>query len=404
MNKVFQERKAFLLFTVASLGIILFAIFIPNQCIYDEQHYLFNTQNFASGATKWWDFTNHRGPTGPGYAWIHTLVWSLIPDITYLRLCNGVLLITSAVFVSRIKPYNWTAGALLLSFPGIWVSGALALTEVYSIFILSGALWMVNKPLKPKYHWLIIGVSIGLACFSRQTLLAVTPAFFIVAMIQFFLQRSKTWKPALLGGVIAILIPMPMFYEWRGLLPNDIDRDHITSHGTFSMINMAYSISYVFIFCGALMKNNREEVTKNKWVFLLCTGIGWIAAISLGYEYLPMKSTLIQLVGHELSMSLATAFPALSIGITLFLVTRLFSNPIENSKKIAKKNPLIVFSVLCLILIVLSNGAITHQFSSRYLTVCAPFLAFSSRSMKISHATILALIIMNGVSLLSYIF
>jgi len=404
IKKIAEEQLPLLLFIIPSVAIALFAIFIPGQCIYDEQHVLLNTQNFVSGATKWWDFKNHRGAMGPGYAWIHAVVWNLIPNITYLRLCNCVLLITSAVFVSRIKPFNWTAGAVLLSFPGIWVSGALALTEVYSIFILSVALWLASKPLKPKYQWLILGVSIGLACFSRQTLLAVTPAFFILAMSERFMRRSKNWKPILLAGAIAILIPMPMFYGWGGLLPvDDSAHEQITSHGRFSMINMIYSISYMLILFSALVKEIRDEVTKNKWLFLMYIGIGWIIAMILGYEYLPMKSTLIQLTGQELSKSLAAAFPALSIGITLFLVTRLFLNPIEHIKKVARENPIIIFSALCVILTILSNGAITHQFSSRYLTVCAPFLAVLLRSKKITLVAVLGLILLNLASILSYL-
>ena len=404
MNKIFQERTPFLLFTVASLGILLFAVFIPDQCFYDERHYLLNTQNFASGVTDWWDFSNHRGPTGPGYAWVHAAIWNVIPNVTYLRLCNAILLIVSAGFVSRIKPLNWTAGALMLGFPGIWVSGALALTEVYSIFILSTACWMASKSSKQGYQWLILGASIGLACFSRQTLLAVTPAFFIVAMIQIFMQGSKTGKPAILGGVIAILIPMPMLYGWGGLLPvDDSAHEQITGHGKFSVINMAYSVSYMFILSAALAIEIRKEVYRLKWILAGCLVIGGCLEVALDYEYLPMKSTLIQLLGQNMSTLIAGVFPAMSIGITLFLATRLFSDPIENSKKIAKENPLIIFSALCVILIVFSNGAITHQFSSRYLTVCAPFLAALLTSKKISLVAVLSLILLNLASITSYL-
>ena len=398
------EQLPLLLFIISSIAIALFAIFIPGECIYDEQHYLVNTQHFASGVTKWWDFASHQGPTGPGYAWIHAAIWSIIPSVTYLRLCNAVLLITSAVFVSRIKPFNWSAGALLLSFPGIWVSGALALTEVYSIFLLSIALWISAKYTNRNYHWLILGTLIGFACFSRQTILAVAPAFFIVAMSELLLKRSKNWMPMLLGGAALILLPLPMFLSWGGLLPfDDSAHEAITSHGSFNLINMSYSVSYMFILSAALVKEIRNKVYRSKWILVGCLVIGVCLETALGYEYLPMKSTVIQLLGQNTSTLIAGAFPAMSIGLILFLATCFLSAPLENHKNFMNENPIAVFSAVCVIMIVLSNGAITHQFSSRYLTVCAPFLAILSRSIAITHVTIFGLIVLNLLSLLSYL-
>jgi|GEM_PF-4891738 len=404
IKKIAEEQLPLLLFIIPSIAIALFAIFIPGQCIYDEQHYLVNTKSFASGVTQWWDFANHRGPTGPGYAWIHAAIWNIIPTVTCLRLSNAVLLITSAVFVSRIKPFNWTAGAVLLNFPGIWVSGALALTEVYSIFLLSIALWISSKYEKHRYHWIILGALISFACFSRQTLLAVAPAFFIVSMSEFLLKRSKDWIPMLLGGAALILIPLPMFLSWGGLLPvDDIAHEQITSQGNFSLMNMSYSLSYMIILLTALTTEIRNEVYGSKWILLGCLVLGGCLEASLDYEYLPMKSTVIQLLGQNTSSLIAGVFPAMSIGLTLFLVTRFFLNPIEHIKKVAQESPIIIFSALCVILIVLSNGAITHQFSSRYLTVCAPFLAVLLKSKKITLFAVLGLTLLNLTSVLSYL-
>jgi len=195
-----------------------------------------------------------------------------------------------------------------------------------------------------------------------------------------------------------------MFYGWGGLLPvDDSAHEQITGHGKFSVINMAYSVSYMFILSAALVMEIRKKVYRLKWILAGCLVIGGCLEVALDYEYLPMKSTLIQLLGQNMSTLIAGVFPAMSIGITLFLATRLFSDPIENSKKIAKENPLIIFSALCVILIVFSNGAITHQFSSRYLTVCAPFLAALLTSKKISLVAVLSLILLNLASITSYL-
>ena len=189
-----------------------------------------------------------------------------------------------------------------------------------------------------------------------------------------------------------------------GLLSATNNFDYFSyGQGNFSLMNMSYSLSYMIILLTALTTEIRNEVYGSKWILLGCLVLGGCLEASLDYEYLPMKSTVIQLLGQNTSSLIAGVFPAMSIGLTLFLVTRFFLNPIEHIKKVAQESPIIIFSALCVILIVLSNGAITHQFSSRYLTVCAPFLAVLLKSKKITLFAVLGLTLLNLTSVLSYL-
>ena len=392
------------LWIVAAMGILGFS-WVLNGPIYDEGHYLQNTIRFASGELNWWEFSTHRGPTGPGYAWVHAVLWRIVPSITLLRISNALLIISSSILIASCRRFDWKAALLLLVFPGIWVSCALALTEAISVFLISAGLFVYSKSQNRGNGVMALfalAISIGLAAFSRQTLIVTGCAFPLLWIWARLNKEMVQPGPYLLAFSLVLIIPLPMFLAWSGLLPkDDIAHEQITRQGLFALNHVAYGLAYILLFIGLLDVRGSLHKIFSEWksisgLFVL----GLFLCLACDWQYTPMKSVLSETLGIRGLQIVASIFPAVSLTMCFALVWKGFKRlkPL-NMPELSK---LELFAVLACLAIVFSNGAITHQFSTRYLTLCAPFLASIAHRFSTRPILIGGFLFLNFLSLYSY--
>lgn len=285
----------------------------------------------------------------------------------------------------------------MLAFPGIFVSAGLALTEMISVCLISLSLCLLEFNPQRKATG---GVLLGLATLSRQTLITQAAALPITRLLGG--KDTSSWTRTLLGALLTIAITAPMFLVWGGLLPFDESQESIKSHPPLNPLNIALGIGYLAVI-GSLVGKFKIELHWRSLliaasIFLLSAGV----AAALGWHYLPMKSVLTSSLGPSVEW-LSLVLPALSItvmvaGIIWTVQNRQRLQSMQQSWAVCW-----TFSLLSIAILVLTNGGIAHQFSSRYLVVGAPYFAvvFGQCSPRISG--FLLLIAGNVFSLLSYV-
>ena len=368
------------------------------QAVYDEGHYLYNTISFADGSLSWWAFDTHRGPTGPLYAWVHSFGWRVSPGVPTLRWMNFFLFVLSVGLISKTpQGWNWQRGLLMLAFPGIFVSAGLVLTEMVSVCLISLSLFLLESSPHRKASG---GVLLGLAALSRQTLITQAAAMPMTRLLGG--QDTSRWTRTLLGALLTIAITAPMFLGWGGLLPFDESQESIQSHPPLNPLNIALGFGYLAIIGGLVGKLKVElhwrSVLIAASIFLFSVG----ASAALGWHYLPMKSVLTSLFGSAAEW-LSLGLPALSITVLVAGITWAVQNRQRIQAMQQSWTVCWTFSLLSIAILILTNGGIAHQFSSRYLVVGAPYFAvvFGQCSPRISG--FLLLIAGNVFSLLSYV-
>jgi len=389
---------------IAAIGILGFS-WVLNGPIYDEGHYLQNTIRFATGELNWWEFSTHRGPTGPGYAWVHAILWRIFPSMTLLRISNALLIISSSILIASCRRFDWKAALLLLVFPGIWVSSALALTEAISVFFISAGLFVYSKSQNHGNGVMALfalAISIGLAAFSRQTLIVTGCAFPLLWIWSRVNGKFVKPGPYLLAFFLVFVIPIPMFLEWSGLLPkDDFAHEQITSQGIFAINHVAYGMAYILLFLRLLDAKGWLNKILPEWksitgLFVLC----FFSCLACDWQYAPMTSILSETLGIRGLQIVATIFPAVSLTMCFALAWRGFKR--LKPLNLPELSDLELFAVFACLTIIFSNGAITHQFSTRYLTMCAPFLASIAHKFPTRPILIGGFLFLNFLSLYSY--
>lgn len=394
---ILHSRQFELLVFLGMGSLALCILQFSGQAIYDEGHYLYNTLSFTDGSLKWWAFDTHRGPTGPLYAWVHSLVWNCLPGVPMLRWMNFILFGLSIALVSRTSNgWNWQRGLLLLAFPGIFVSAGLALTEMISVFFISLSLCLLEFNPQRKATG---GVLLGLAALSRQTLITQVAAMPMTDFIRG--QNKSTLMRTLLGTLLTVAITAPMFLGWRGLLPLDESQESIQSHSPLNPLNITLGFGYLAIIGGLIWKFTIRLERRHLWIATstLLLGLGLSAA--LDWKYLPLKSTMIRLFGDSAEW-LSYGLPGLSSGIVIAGTYWLFLNRQRLFTLRMTGTACWTFSLISVAILVLTNGGIAHQFSTRYLVVGAPYFAVVFGQFPARISGFLLLMIGNVLSLLSY--
>lgn len=386
-------------------------LFIPEEPIYDEAHYLRNTVHIASGKFQAFEFDAHYGPTGPGYAWLHAIVWKFAPQVTAIRIANVLLFLLSILLVSRTHEGRWDPkpALMMVCFPGIWVSASLGLTEMFSVFFLSLAVFFFRqKSLLPRWNVLLSAVMIGIAVYSRQTLIALSGVFFLLAL-QAFVERRKFDFPSALGGGLILLMALPLFMAWKGLLPADENPEIYARRGVISPENFTYAFVYALAFGLLAFKlpiaRWWHNVSIRAMDVALVAGAALVAAaVTWSYElsYIPLKGTIVNALGEDTGHAIGQVFSWASIAmILLFLgaVARAGARIKDWARGVSRMD---VFALSGIVLVVLTALAITHQFSSRYLVLSAPFFALLAQRWEIRWAPLMLLLALNFLSLYSY--
>ena len=169
-------------------------------------------------------------PSAPGplypelHAILHPFTGFYAPAVRFVNLVLLMLSIAAIAYGMRCyrDDNSWLGAGMLIGVPMTWVTAGMALTEIPAMtmasFCVATAMWTAKRPeagWNDYFGCTCAGLFAGLAIIGRQMYLPIVVAFLAVAVV-----ASSRWRrPALLGFLVAILVPLPVFATWGGLTP-----------------------------------------------------------------------------------------------------------------------------------------------------------------------------------------
>lgn len=408
-----SKKLAISLGAISFLSLLLFTLFNSHPIFWDEEYYLSNISRYQELGFSYEFFRGFKGPAGP----THTLVY-LVPtklfnySVPYIRLINIILLAFSVQLIYLIikkvygeKLNNVFAKVVgVLSVPMVFVISGLVLTEIPAIFFLLLTIYLLvdtlfNKSFLIKFSYLrmlIAGVCFGLSILGRQPfLLLIIPLFLL-----FYHSGRFLIKEYVLFGLGALMLILPVFFIWGGVLPKT--GGEIATRSVIEPLHLLLAGGYAFVVFLFLLPEWVYFFTNKK---VLVVGVALTSVLLMLNIYLkitafaPMRTVAITNLPEGLfnlyQYSLPVILAVLGLFLAFVLLRRLWIN----------RNDLFYgFSVLSLMLIVATSLFVTHQFSSRYVVQALPFFIFISvLEMRLSKMELVARLIGVVIGMMSLI-
>ena len=251
-----------------------------------------------------------------------------------------------------------------------WVLGGLALTEMIGMLCAVLGLWgfvaQVDSRAAPFVRWIVMalsGLAVGMSFFSR-------PPLFVVAFapLVYLSARPRPWREVTLFLMSAAVVVAPAVFLWGGLVPPKVD---FYSSSAFSVSHAVLAFGYagvvMLLLCPAWFALSPMSLTSV------------VAAAVVANVLVPMVeiTALGTVANRVLPDALLAVYPRLVGGLCLgagviFLVTTL--------RKVAANRRDVAWMAVAvtMLLVVLATGKATHQFSSRYVGVAAPFMVIAA--------------------------
>lgn len=387
LNQFFKfiPRK-YLLFLIATFTIYIVLILLsPHQLIYDEVYYVKIAQDFLISKLSYDFIYNIYAPTGILYALTHYVFYPLTqyqpPNI---RFVNLLLLLISyiVIFLSlKIIHKQETKVALLnsipwLVFPTTGVISGMALTELPAITLFVGSSFLLGiaynngnwRSQSSSLPYLTIsGILLGLSTWGRQNFIVA-----LVATLFIFLPiNRKSLIFSLTYAIPALVIFLYPLSIWHGLVPPSVK---FVEEG-YRFSNFFLSLGYLGVY--SLIIFPEFILSKDRQTFLSLSVMSLILVLIFpDLRYAPSQFLLERIFGTFIKNVIAYCFGILLVFISLLLVYSIYLQ----IRKIKKNNDsnltMYIYYSLFLIAICFSNIKITHQFSSRYITLALPFLVY----------------------------
>lgn len=350
------------------------AVFVRRGFIYDEAPYLhaglstFDAWGITTDALR-----HYPQPAGLLFGLVH---WLLRP-VTHLRpgavrAVNPLLLGGVIVWLSshlRRRGLRRDAAWAIVAVPFIWVMAGLALTEMVGLFCAVGGVVIFLRAVEARGSTaraslvagaVLSGVLIGLSFYSR-------PPLVLVAVPLALFLRSPGWPrvAVALAWSAAGLLVLPTVWLWRGLVSPMAPT--VYSESAFSIANMVMSIGY-----GALAM----AVIAPRWYRLPRTTL--LAAFAAGVALNGMLGVIsIAALSSIASRVLPIAWlPLYARGAGSVAAGAAAVFVVATASHVRARRHDLAWCVMaaCAVLLLVSVGKITHQYSSRYTGVAAPFL------------------------------
>ena len=394
INKLLKDKFYFFIALLVILIFIFMVCISPEYFIYDEAHYFSNTELLRNSSNTLSFLREMKGPVGPLPNFIQFLFGPVFDfNLRFLRFINLFLVISTSLllniyFFGKEKLNNkknyinfFVPTVVSFSLPFTWIIAGMALTEAGSVFFTMLSLIFLAKYIQNKYstnlYLFISSFSSALASIGRQTLIVLSPILFIFFI---YLKKANRIKEAFIYFLLSLSLPAILFLIWGGIIPQDYHVTLFAETGRISIKNLILSIGYLgfsFLFvCPSLISKN---IFSYKGIFVFIFAI--IPSFFIKIEDYPLKSVVNNLfVNPQINKLIGLLFPIISLFIGLIL----FSIMIERFRKI-DTDEIEKISWIMIILIMLSNMVITHQFSARYLAVgLAPIITIGSSLIRVN--------------------
>ena len=219
--------------------------------------------------------------------------------------------------------------------------------------------------------FLSAGICLGISVWGRQPYLLLAGVPVLLALLE-----RRLLAPAAAFFVLAVGIPAPLFLIWKGFLP-----PAQVLHPGFSLVHGLLSFAYAgvcFVLLGA-----RSRWLSPKWALALVAATVlanvWLGGFaiapfrSLAERYLSTRE--LTLYGN-LAGSVFLSFGVLSAAALLRLIWRSRAGVESLDTRDSLGRIVIYAGLFCIAAAPLLD---THQYSSRYTAMCAPYLVLAAQ-------------------------
>jgi hypothetical protein len=379
VSERFSMRAVSGVLLIAFLLLLILVAKSPDRLIYDEPYfanYIQLLHQYGLSKTFLNALTAAPGPLCSFIQVIFEPMTRLLP--VRMRFVNVfLLLVVISMLTSWLRELKCgdyvAASCSVLVVPMTWIIAGMALSEMSAVVFVTLSLYLQLRGLaamergRPVMGWFLAsGVSLGIAVWGRQPYLLLVGVPALLALLE-----KKLRAPALVFGVAAIAVTLPLFVIWNGLLPPS---NHGMQQG-FSLIHCIFSFAYTGI-CLALLAPRFVRLPI-KIVVGLVTLTVVVNALVRGFVLYPVRS----LVDRCVPASVVPAFGNfcgslfLSCGVvSLALLLKLLWDGRRDLKLVAVHGGL-----LC---VAASPIFVAHQYSSRYTAMSLPYLILAAQPLR----------------------
>ena len=374
-------RKALIVPIIALFTYILLVTFSPRELIYDEGYYMSIVKDFIKSGFTPYFIENISAPTGILYSLTHVIFSPLTNyNVPYIRFVNVFLLFGCYLLILIwVKLRNdQTLGNTMLS-SGMWLAvpttgviSCMALTELPSIYLCLLSTVILTFSYN-KGEWrgnsftlislIISGLILGLSTWGRQNFIVV-----LFASLPCFLPISK--KSIIFGfsyalpGLLIFIYPILI---WKGLVPPSVG---FVQEG-YRFYNFIYSFSYLGVIAAILFP---RLIILNKQSCLIAFLISsFLVVIFADLRFVPSRFLVERILGNIGVYILSYITGIILVSLGLLFIYSIIKEALSN-----KTDSILLYCIISILLIGLSNIKITHQFSSRYVTLAIPFLIYAA--------------------------
>lgn len=353
----------------------------PPWPIYDEAWFLATVRLFEREGLSLTFLREFPGAAGPTFAIVFAGIDSLIGlTFPWLRLVNVALLVATAALIARClaatrpaTPAPAFTGAMLVVLPTTGVAAGLAITEMPAAFfaVLSIAL-LAQAMTAPRAAAMALstasGMALAAAILGRQNYLILLPCLALaIRWRDGRPERDDLWRVALIATIAFVLVA-PVFIVWGGLVPPR------TAWSTSGLApgNVVRGAGYAGLILLLLAPAIYVPLLRRSWLAAIALAAIPLA-LMLGDHFVPLRAILMALFGgHGLTfIGWVTAY-------LLSFVALAFATCFTLHLWRHRHEWLTRMSGAFVLLGLLSNAKITHQFSSRYVFVVVPLLVIAA--------------------------
>ena len=383
MKRLFRPQPVLLAAGIAGF-LVLFIITLMHRQppLHDEPYFLHNVALYQeTGLSR--DFLLEMKDQAPGplYQFVHT---ALLPftglDVPGVRLVNvfflGAIIVLLALLLRQIWQADmkkaWAVSLCVLAAPVVWQVSGMALTEIPSLFFSFASVVVLWFALKTDRTWpalglgLLAGALAGLGILGRAPFLVLLPAGGVMALMYLLRKDYLRVVTIIIYGVVALASCLPVFLIWKGFTP---PAQAYISHG-FSiwhgLLGFGYAALITLILAPRWFVFNRKTLYWMAGGYLVCLALNLFV---LHFTYAPLNKGLEKIMpGFFMRLYPFLISPFLCVLAIYFMVCML----IWLKRYVA--TPFKVFLIFLIGLLLCSNFAVTHLFSSRYIAQIVPFL------------------------------
>jgi len=388
------------------LALVALIAVSPPHPIYDEAWFAATVgllQRDGLSLTFLREFPGAAGPTFTVFfGGINGLYGLAFP---WLRLVNAVLLVATAAAIWRCLALTRRAqsepaakAAMLIVLPTAGVAAGMALTEMVAAFFVASSMALLAQALAAR-PWAAVawcaasGMTLAAAILGRQNYLVVLPCLALaIGWHDGAPRRSQSWRVAIIAAV-AVAMVLPAFVVWGGLVP---PRTAWSTSGLApgNIIRGAgYAGVIVLLLAPAIYAPLLRRPSPAAAIALALAAIPTAFAIDDGL--VPLRAITTALLG-EPGLAVIGWIAAYILSFAALALIACFTLHLWRHRD----EWLTRVTGAAVLLGLLSNAKITHQFSSRYVFVVVPLLLIAAApAVRLTRWTPLQMTSAAGISL-----